>query len=274
MRPPLPLWIDAHTHLFPARLATAIRSFFLQQLPGAGDWDPFPYSTDVATCIDALRTAGVSQCWTLPYVRRPGAAAALNRWMAETFGDSDFVIPGATVHPGDDVAAVTAEALGGLGLRIVKLHCSVGDFDADDPRLSPLYERVSREGQPVVVHVGHSVHGTTEVSELAPLVRAAKRFPDVRFVLAHLGAPAVREGLELLASHRSVHADLTPVVFEAAVISRASIRGLEDRLLFGSDMPTVMMSLEAQRAHWKALELAPEHAAQIFGLNARRLISP
>ena len=69
-------------------------------------------------------------------------ARDLNRWMAETFADDAMVVAAKTIHPGDDVASVIVQALDVLGLRVVKLHCSVGRFAPDDPRLDPLWQHV------------------------------------------------------------------------------------------------------------------------------------
>ena len=56
-----------------------------------------------------------------------------------------------------------------LGLRVLKLHCSVGDFAADDRRLDPVWEYVSAVALPVVLHAGHAPDGHTEAAELAPV---------------------------------------------------------------------------------------------------------
>ncbi|MGZ3446712.1 MAG: amidohydrolase family protein, partial [Myxococcaceae bacterium] len=154
--------VDAHTHLLPDRLGRAIRAYFTQAVPP----ESFPYAPEPEVAHAALRAAGVARCWSLPYVRRPGSAAALNRWMAETWGSDALVEPGGTVHPGDDVPAVVDEALG-HGLRLFKLHCAVGDFSLDDARFAPLWSRVSDRGIPVVVHLGHSPTGPTDPEELA-----------------------------------------------------------------------------------------------------------
>ena len=136
------------------------------------------YPCELVPARAAIAAAGVTRCWSLPYAHKPGMARDLNRWMAETFADDAMVVAGATVHPGDDVADEIAEALDVLGLRVVKLHCSVGDFTPDDPRLDPLWRRVSATGRPVVVHAGHAENGQTTPAELAPLERVARRWPD------------------------------------------------------------------------------------------------
>src|SRR5262245_57215522 len=96
--------VDAHVHLLPERLAAAIRRFFTQY---GGN---FQYPHDAPSARACLVAAGVDRCWSLPYAHKPDMAAALNRWMAEAFADDPVVVAGATVHPGDDVAAVVGEA--------------------------------------------------------------------------------------------------------------------------------------------------------------------
>ncbi|HXX30180.1 MAG TPA: amidohydrolase family protein [Myxococcaceae bacterium] len=266
----MPGIVDAHTHLFPERLAAAIRAFFVQHISG----DVFRYPSDWREARAALAQAGVDLCWTLPYVRRPGAASALNRWMAETFAADPFVEPGATVHPGDDVAAVADEALGALGLRLFKLHCSVGNYPLTDERLDPLWRRVSEAGIPVVVHLGHAATGSTAAHELGALEAVAGRWPAATIILAHLAAPAVEEGLALLRRHPSLHADLTPVVARLAPLRPGALDGLASRILFGSDVPNVGVRVEEALAAVRALGLSPGDEALVLGGNAARLVPP
>ena len=262
--------VDAHTHLFPERLAAAIRAFFVQYLSP----DAFHYSSVWKDARAVLEAAGVSRCWTLPYVRQPNGARALNRWMAETFGSDAFVEPGATVHPGDNVRAIVDEAVDELGLRLFKLHCAVGAYALTDERLDPLWRRISGEGTPVVVHLGHSAAGNTEVGELDGLERVARRWPEARIILAHCAAPAVEEALALLHRCPNLHADLTPVVFHLAPLHPGSLAGLEERILFGSDIPNVVVKVEDALAAIRGLGLAPQHEALVLGGNANRLVPP
>lgn len=261
--------VDAHTHLLPDRLGRAIRAYFLQALPP----ESFPYAPEPDLAHAALRAAGVARCWSLPYVRRPGAAPALNRWMAETWRHDPLVEPAGTVHPADDVAAVVEEALA-LELRLFKLHCAVGSFSLDDERLAPLWERVSERGLPVVVHLGHSPAGPTEPDELATLDRVATAWPEARIVLAHLAAPSVQEALALLHRHRSLHADLTPVVFHPVPVAPGALAGLTHKILFGSDLPSLGLSFGAVVAHVRTLALTPEEERAVFAGNADRLVPP
>jgi len=167
---------------------------------------------------------------------------------------------------------VVEEAVDMLGLRLFKLHCSVGNFALTDERLDPLWRRLSDRGMPVVVHLGRSLAGNTEGSELADLEAVARRWPSAKIILAHCAAPAVEEALALLRRYPNLHADLTPVVFHLAPLQPGSLAGLEDRILFGSDMPNVVVKVEDALQAIRALGLSAEHEAQVLGGNAERLL--
>jgi uncharacterized protein len=257
---------DAHVHLLPERLAAKIRKFFVDR--GAPPMS-YPHAPEAAR--KSLQAAGIRRCWSLPYAHRGGVASSLNRWMAASFGKDPFVTPGATVHPDDDVESVLEEA-GELGLPVFKLHCSVGRFAADDRRLDPLWRRASDTGQPVVVHAGSAPEGTAAISEIATIGRVAARWPEARMIVAHCGTPAVAETLEVMRRHRNVHADLCPVVADPVPLDRSRIAGLERRILFGSDTPTVAISIEDSLARVRAWGLDPEDEEAVLGGTAKALL--
>jgi len=261
--------VDAHVHLLPDRLAAAIRRFFEERMPSYCHY-PYPWQAARAAIADA----GVTRCWSLPYSHKPDVAAPLNRWMAEAFHDDPMVVPGGTVHPGDDVGGVVREALVDLRLRILKIHCSVGAFAPDDERLDPLWREASARGTPVVVHLGHAVDGTTAADEVRPIAAVARRWPEARIVVAHCGAPAVEPVLALLRATRAVHADLTPVGARLTPVDAAALAGLEDRILFGSDAPNTGSAIGTSVAHVRAMGLGADAEAAVLGGNATRLLAP
>jgi len=192
--------------------------------------------------------------------------------MAETWTGDPVVIPGATVHPDDDVAAIVGEAIDELGIAVFKLHCSVGAFSPEDSRLDPLWKRVSETGRPVVVHAGHAPDGTAAVEEVEAVGRVAARWPGARIVVAHFGSPAVETTLALLRDQPNLYADLCPVVGDPVRLSRASIAGLERRILFGSDTPTVAVTIEDSLARVRSWKLELGHEEAILGGTANGLL--
>ncbi len=260
--------VDAHVHLLPERLAAKIRRFFEDR--GAPAM-PYPYAPRAAR--ECLVAAGIADCWSLPYAHRAGVAAPLNRWMAQNWAGDPLVVAGATVHPEDDVESVVSEAIEELRLPVFKLHCSVGRFAPDDDRLGPLWERVSESGHPVVVHAGRSAEGTATFEEVDALARTAGRWPGARIIVAHFRSPSEEKTLELLRRAPNVYADLCPVVGDPVVLSRAAIAGLERRIVFGSDTPTVAVSIEDSIARVRSWNLDPRDEAAVLGATANSLLS-
>ena len=151
--------VDCHVHLLPGRLGEKVREFFDAHISGS-----LAYPNDHGAVLDALAAAGVTQAWHLPYAHKPGVAAGLNVASAELVSTwrshPVSLVGGIAVHPGDESPArLVGSAVDAHGLRVVKLHCSVGDFEVDDPRLEQMWRLVASRSVPVVVHAGHDVSG-------------------------------------------------------------------------------------------------------------------
>ena len=193
------------------------------------------------------------------------------------------MIGGCTVHPADDQPArLVRAAVEDLGLRVLKLHCSVGDFTPDDRRLDPVWEYVSAVALPVVLHAGHAPDGHTEAAELAPVATVARRHPEARIIIAHCGHTASDVALRLVAEHPGVHADLTPVLHQPVRPAPAALAAVAGKVLFGSDAPNTGLTVSgllgglagpAGLAGQRDGGLPAEARAAIFGGTARRLIA-
>jgi predicted TIM-barrel fold metal-dependent hydrolase len=265
--------VDAHVHLLPPRLGEAIRAFFAQHGLGAETWR---YPLDHDEAARRLAAEGVTRAWSLPYARRPGTAAALNESsaaIAATQGAGPVVIVGgATVHPGDDdPAGIVRAGVEDHGLRVLKLHCAVGDYRPDDPRLDPVWAYASEIRLPVVVHAGHAVSGHTAAAEIVPLAVVAARWPEARLIVAHCGYEAVEATLDLVAAHAQVHADLTPVVHDPVALPAERIAAAAGKLLFGSDCPNTAVTVTEGLAALDALALSDAAQGAIRHGNADRL---
>ena len=208
----------------------------------------FAYPADHGEICDRLAAEGISEVWSLPYARRPGSAADLNASMAGLAaarrGGPVRVIGGCTVHPGDDQpVTLLRSAVEDLGLRVLKLHCSVGDFSPDDPRLDPVWGYAAEIALPVVLHAGHAPDGHTGEAELEPVAEVARRHPGARVIIAHCGHTASEAALRLVAGHEHVYADLTPVIHHPVRVPAAQLSALAGKLLFGSDAPNTGLTV-------------------------------
>jgi hypothetical protein len=264
--------VDSHIHLLPERLGAAVRRFFADHL----GYEAWAYPTDHDAVCARLAEEGVQEAWTLPYAHKPGVAGDLNQATATIAADQAdgpvHIVAGATTHPGDDDPVdPVRRAVEDLGARVLKLHCSVGAFSPDDPRLDPVWAYTSSIALPTVVHAGHAIAGHTDADELAPIATVAERWPQARIIIAHCGHAAAATALDLVARHPEVYADLTPVVFEPVLAPPGAVGAMGDKVLFGSDAPNSFVTVTESLAWVGDMGLDPDVHAAVTGGNARRL---
>ncbi|MDQ6840317.1 MAG: amidohydrolase family protein [Actinomycetota bacterium] len=264
--------VDSHIHLLPERLGVAVRRFFADRL-GYQSW-AYPVDHDVVCA--RLAVEGVEEAWNLPYAHKPGIADELNAATAAiSAAQADGpvrVVAGATVHPGDDdPLVIVRRAVEDLGARVLKLHCSVGDYDPDDPRLDPVWAYTASIALPTVVHAGHAISGHTGADELVPIATVARRWPQTRIIIAHCGHRAATTALDLVYRHRELYADLTPVVSEPVLAPPEKVATVGDKVLFGSDAPNSFLTVTESLAWVDAMGLEPDVLTAVTGGNARRL---
>ena len=267
--------VDSHVHLLPGRLGEKVRAFFDA---GIGGRMQLAYPNDHDYVVDSLHREGVDAFWTLPYAHKPGVARGLNEASAATaqqFADAPIqIVPGLTVHPGDDdPLSIVQDGVDSLALRVLKLHCSVGSFTIDDPKLKPVFAFANERRLPVIVHLGHNVNGRTEAEELPSIAKVSDDFPDLPMILAHCGHHSAPTALQLMREHPSLYADLTPVVSEFPEVDVESLEQLSDRILFGTDAPNTALSV-TDCLRWLAeMRLNRNTLTSIIGENASRLTS-
>lgn len=252
--------IDAHVHAFPDRLALRVREALSRN-------GPLPGSPLLAAVGERVRGDGFDAAWILPYAHRAGVAEGVNEWSAAEVAACPWLIAGATFHPDDaDFARLVERALVELGLRVVKLHCSVGGFAASDPRLEPLWNTAERLGVPIVTHAGHRSGGGTEQDEIdQEVVPVLKAHPELRFVLAHAGHPNTGHALGLMERFENLRVDVTPVWNAPIAVTANDLERFAGRILFGSDAPNCPQPTAEQVARFMAMGLSPSALEQLLG---------
>lgn len=267
--------VDSHVHLLPGRIGEKVRAIF--EAGQATGRFTLAYPSDHAEVVEHLRSEGVTCAWSLPYAHRADVADGLNEASAVTArrftGDGFEVVGGATVHPSDrDPARIVRRALEELGLRVLKLHCSVGGFSVDDAALVPALTVAEEHSMPVVVHLGHRADGLTEGHEIAAIDAVCARHPGLPVVLAHFGHHSAPEAAAMFDRHPNFHADLTPVVTAAPNVDAAMLGRWSGRILFGSDTPNTAVSVTDHVTWLGQFGLDEIAFAAITGGNARRLV--
>lgn len=268
--------VDLHVHHLPPRLQEAVWRYF----DGLTDppW-PIVYRDDEPTRLATLRELGVLRHTALAYGHKPGVAAWCNE---HTLGLADAqaqVIPTFTFYPEPEAPAYVADAIA-RGGRVAKVHLQVGRFHATDPQLDEVWPQLAAARIPVVLHAsgvygvdgGHEYCGPDAVRELL------ERHPDVTVVVAHLGMPDGHGFLTLAEGTPELWLDTTMTLLDppygppypAELLPR--LAALHDRVIFGSDFPSIPLPYVAGIRGLAQLELDATGLRAVLHDNARRLL--
>jgi len=136
-------------------------------------------------------------------------------------------------------AAELARAAGELSLRGLKIHPTDLGVPADDLRLVPIIRQAADLGLPVTVHSYPSDSGPSfDYSAPHRIARMAVTFPDVTWIIAHLGGCRFMDVIPIetyvdFSGMLLGTCELYGVAFAERLLRRI---GLE-RVLFGTDYP-------------------------------------
>jgi predicted TIM-barrel fold metal-dependent hydrolase len=202
--------------------------------------DPADWPGDPRAYIEDCRAQGIEAVVLIEPVERCVAAV-------ERFGD--FIIPVARI-PMDASSAADVRAALGAGCKGIKFIRPAEPYG--DPVYWPLYEEVSAQGAVAVYHTGYLGFRAREerpvhISHMraAEIDVIARRFPEMRILMAHFSNPWWEEAWKVSWAHENVYADLSGgTAYRRAIRMWADtfapdgeiIEGSIHRLCFASDV--------------------------------------
>jgi predicted TIM-barrel fold metal-dependent hydrolase len=275
----IPGLFDVHVHFLPPNIQAAVWRQFDQAGPKIGRPWPIHYRGSHEERVGQLRALGVRRFSALPYAHKPGVAAYLNDWAADFAARVPECLWSATFYPepgvGEDV-----DRLVRAGVEVFKLHAQVGEFRLDDPLLEPVWDLLEAAGTPIVLHIGSGPVGN-EFTGPDHLRRLLSRHPALRVIVAHLGAPEYAEFLALAEEHAQTRLDTTMVFtdffdadgpFPGELLPRLAALG--DKVLLGSDFPTIPYPYAHQLGGVERLDLGDDWLRAVLWENGLRLFGP
>ncbi|MGV1047005.1 MAG: amidohydrolase family protein [Solirubrobacterales bacterium] len=255
--------VDAHTHVWPDRIARAALAKPADDLTRCGDGT-------VAGSIAAMREAGIDRSVAFGISNDAEHRDAANRFVASL--DREWFIPFGTIHT-DASVEENIENLRKHDIHAVKLHPLFQGIALDDPRLWENLEAMQGEFV-ITTHVGLGGEGAERCTPrmLRDLV---ERFPDLDLIAAHFGGYRRLDEVEELIVGLPVCVD-TSWPPGLASIDPDRLRGIierhgADRVIFASDWP--MSSPAENLAALRALELPAEQAEAILSGNLLGLLA-
>lgn len=137
----------------------------------------------------------------------------------------------------------------------IKLYPGYDKYAINDPSLESVFRIAAKHDVPVVIHTGDTFASGAKVRQAHPLLvdDVAVDYPDVKFVMCHLGNPWFQDTAEVLYKNDNVFADFSGLVlgdftyeFERYLMQRVEdlIAYMGDpgkQLMYGTDWPLVEM---------------------------------
>ncbi|HLM04487.1 MAG TPA: amidohydrolase family protein [Blastococcus sp.] len=274
----LPGLVDVHVHFLPERVQAKVWRYFADGETHYGVPWPLAYALPEEERLAILDGLGVRAFPTLPYPHRPGMAAWLNDEAAEFAAGRPQVLQSATFYPEPEAPHYVAQALD-RGARVFKVHVQVGRFDPRNRLLDAVWARLEETGTPVVIHCGSGpLRGEHTGPE--PMTGLLERFPRLQLVIAHLGMPEYRDFLDLAERFERVHLDTTMFAtdfterlmpFDPA--DRPRLAALRDKVLLGSDFPSIPYAYAHQLQALHRLDLGEDWLRAVLWHNGARLFT-
>lgn len=274
----LPGLFDVHVHFLPPQVQAKVWAQFDDAGPLIGRLWPITYRGSEQERVAQLRSLGVRRFSALSYAHKPGMAEWLNEWAAGFADRVEECLRSATFYPEPSAPSYVAARLTS-GAQVFKVHVQVGAFDVRDPLLDDVWGLLAEAGAPVVIHAGSGPVATAFTGP-GPVTELLERHPRLALVIAHLGAPEYEEFLVLAERYPRVHLDTTMAFtdffdadapFPPALLPR--LRDLGDKVLLGSDFPTIPYPYAHQLQALDRLGLGDDWLRGVCWHNADRLFN-
>ena len=271
----LPFTVDAHVHLFPDHLFSAVWQWFEQF-----GW-PIRYRLTSPEIINFLLSRGVNHIVALHYAHKPGVARDLNIYMAKLSQSHSAVTAMATVFPGESHAADILEDAFQSGLSGVKLHCHVQCFDMNSRQMNEIYEVCSGHQKPLIMHVGREPKSPAYACDPYVLCSADKLekvlrdYPDLNICVPHLGADEFDAYRRMLLKYDNLWLDTTMTLADYLPMDYFPklIEMRTDRIMFGTDFPNLPYAWDREIRRLIGLNLPDTALERILGKNAMKFYS-
>lgn len=256
--------VNAHAHIFPQKIAEkaalAIGAFYDAEMS-------FPGLSE--KLLADGEKIGVDRYLVCSSATTGDQVAHINDFIAAECAKHPAFYGFGTLHPDFPEPEAELERVVSLGLHGIKLHPDFQRFPIDDPRMIPLYRKMTELGLPVLFHTGDRRY---HYSNPILLRHVCDQVDGFRCIAAHFGGYSEWENVpEALAGVPGVYYDTSSTLFELPV-SRA-VELIEqlgaENFFFGTDFP--MWDHEGELKRFRSMQLKPETEKAILGENFRRV---
>jgi len=258
------LIVDFHTHIYPEKIAAKAAA-------SIGEFYNVPMNRDgtVKNLLESGRKGGIGHFVVFSAAIVPEKVQTINDYIASACRENSEFTGFGTLHPDMEKPQDEIERLIGLGLRGIKFHPDMQQFNIDDGRMMNIYAML--EGRlPVVFHTGDYRYSFSHPSRLAKVL---DNFPKLCAIAAHFGGWSMHEIAYDYFHSRHCYFDVSSSLSfmgSRRAVELIRIYGAE-RFLFGSDYP--MWDPAECLAEFMSLGLTDNERELILRKNAAAILN-
>ena len=153
---------------------------------------------------------------------------------------SKRIIPFPSIHPDDPEYREHIRQIKKDGFKGIKIHPYYQEFNLDDEKLFPVYERISEENLILVTHSGFDVaYPMVRRVDPARTLRVKEKFPHLKLVTTHLGGWKDWKAVKKFLVGRKIYMGMS---FSLNFLGKEEAREIilnhpREYILFGTDSP-------------------------------------
>ena len=255
--------IDAHTHIFPTKIAVKASA-------SIGDFYGIPMNSDAS--IDSLlkleEDLGASHALVCSSALSPKQVESINNFLHDELVKHPNLVGFASMHRDMEGFKEEIKRIKDMGFKGIKFHHDMQAIDIDDPKQYPIYEEMQNQGLALLLHMGDDRY---DYSAPAKMVKVAKDFPKMKIIGAHFGGYRRWQDSIHNPILDNVYYDTSSSLFmmDNDTAERFIDHFGEDRFFFGSDFP--MWNPKKEYERFMKLNLSDEVRQKILYDNFARV---
>jgi predicted TIM-barrel fold metal-dependent hydrolase len=276
-----PSMFDSHVHILPKGRLKGLMRWIHKAMPG----HPVAEGVTAEEITGQLKGHSIRECFNLVYPLFTEETDHINNWNLDFCQASEGIHPVCSLHIETPEKEKTAEDLFQRGSLGIKFHPFIQKFNPSHESFTSLYRLMNSMKMPLFLHTGYDdwYGDSFPVSDIESIVSA---YPDMPVILVHMIFPHIKEAFQLLKNNGNVILDCTnvpgsfiyarekniPLPKELVENFISGIEKNSTRVMYGSDHPVGMGSLEDIYRDLAELNLSAEAYDDVTGSTARKLL--
>lgn len=199
---------------------------------------PAHHAGTISSLLESMDKAGIEKSVVCSIATKPAQFDSILKWSNQIA--SDRIIPFPSFHPDDPNFAENIKQTKDAGFKGIKFHPYYQEFNFDDEKMMPIYEKIVEANLIVLSHTGFDfAFPFIKKADPEKILNVLNRFPNLKLVTSHLGAWKEWDEVEQFLLNKPIYMEISFALdFLDKEIAKRMIKNHPRQfILFGTDSP-------------------------------------